>query len=198
MNCNEFRKQHCLFVDDTLPGIDIVRMQRHLNECTSCAEIDVKIRRSLLLVRNIRTIHPSAGFAEKLEAKLRECQAEKAFNNSPEARLTLSSIKQVGGMRYLGGFGAVASVVMLGYAALVYSKFGSPLAQKDIVMPGVIAVAQPPRLTTVSDFKTIEVGHDIDSEMAVLGSLSAGMPIIPMAMFAEQVSDLLARQGDHE
>ena len=33
MDCREFHEQHFAFVDDTLPGIELVGMQMHLTEC---------------------------------------------------------------------------------------------------------------------------------------------------------------------
>jgi len=52
MYCREFRKKHLAFIDDTLPGVDIVVMREHLVACPSCARLDSDIRRALLLVRN--------------------------------------------------------------------------------------------------------------------------------------------------
>jgi anti-sigma factor RsiW len=71
MDCREFCDQHVAYVDDTLAGIELVRMQRHMAECDSCAKHDAKIRRSLLLFRNLPPIQPSPDFSERLEARLR-------------------------------------------------------------------------------------------------------------------------------
>jgi len=71
MDCRSFRNQHVAFVDDTLPGVDIVRMDRHRIECAKCARLDADIRRSLLLIRNnFPTIQPSAGFSLRLASRL--------------------------------------------------------------------------------------------------------------------------------
>ena len=71
MDCRSFRNQHFAFVDDTLPGVDIVRMQRHRIECAKCARLDADIRLSLLLIRNnLPTIQPSAGFSVRLARRL--------------------------------------------------------------------------------------------------------------------------------
>jgi hypothetical protein len=74
MDCREFSDQHLAFVDDTLPGIELVRMQRHIVECEGCAKQDAKVRRALLLFRNLPSIEPSADFASRLEARLKTCQ----------------------------------------------------------------------------------------------------------------------------
>jgi hypothetical protein len=52
MNCREFRRKHDAYVDDTLSGVDIEAMGRHLRLCAHCAALDTRIRRSLLLAHN--------------------------------------------------------------------------------------------------------------------------------------------------
>jgi len=43
MDCREFCEQHLAFVDDTLAGVELVRMQGHIAECESCAKHDAKL-----------------------------------------------------------------------------------------------------------------------------------------------------------
>jgi hypothetical protein len=76
MNCREFRRKHDAYVDDTLSGVDIEGMARHLRLCPQCAALDTRIRRSLLLARNLPTIQPSAAFGERLQMRLAQ---ERAF-----------------------------------------------------------------------------------------------------------------------
>src|SRR4051812_4374129 len=76
MDCRDFCDQHLAFVDDTLAGIELVRMQRHIAECENCAKQDAKIRRALLLVRNLPPIEPSPDFTRRLEARLKETHNE--------------------------------------------------------------------------------------------------------------------------
>lgn len=71
MDCREFRRNHVAFVDDLLPGIDLVRMQRHVIECAKCAHHDTMVRRALLVVRNMPRIEPSPDFSERLHARIR-------------------------------------------------------------------------------------------------------------------------------
>src|SRR5215217_6063674 len=70
MNCREFRRKHDAYVDDTLSGVDIEAMGRHLRFCVQCGALDTRIRRSLLLAHNLPTIEPSAAFAERLQMRL--------------------------------------------------------------------------------------------------------------------------------
>lgn len=71
MDCRTFRRKHLAFVDDTLPGVDVVAMERHRRECQGCARLDSDVRRSLLLVRNnLPSIEPSADFSRRLARRL--------------------------------------------------------------------------------------------------------------------------------
>lgn len=72
MDCREFGKKHLAFVDDTLSAVDTAAMRRHLHVCARCARHDTRIRRGLLLARNLPIVQPSAEFMERLNARLRE------------------------------------------------------------------------------------------------------------------------------
>jgi hypothetical protein len=78
MNCREFRRKHDAYVDDTLSGVDIEAMGRHLRLCAHCAALDTRIRRSLLLAHNLPSIQPSAAFTERLQLRLAHERALKA------------------------------------------------------------------------------------------------------------------------
>ena len=77
MDCREFRKQHFAYLDDTLPGDVMSLAQQHVIQCDSCAAHDTMVRRSLMLVRNVRVIEPSAEFRRKMQARLDEARSEK-------------------------------------------------------------------------------------------------------------------------
>lgn len=76
MDCREFRKQHFAYLDDTLPGDTMADGQRHVMACDSCAAHDSMVRRSLMLVRNMSVIEPSAAFRERMQARLDAARAE--------------------------------------------------------------------------------------------------------------------------
>jgi len=118
-HCREFCDQHVAFVDDTLAGIELVRMQRHLAECKSCAKHDAKIRRALLLFRNLPSIEPSAGFSQRLEARLRECESDHLLA-ATQRNLRRGAIAAT-----------LASAAMLGYiATTLYHHSDAP---RDLV-----------------------------------------------------------------
>ncbi len=162
MDCREFCEQHVAFVDDTLAGIELVRMQRHIAECESCAKHDAKIRRALLLIRNLPSIELSADFAERLEARLKECHSEHLLATT-QRNLRRGAIAAT-----------LASAVMLGYIGTTLNHRTD--APRDLVMPPVIASIPEPELTPITT-----------STPAIVASVSAGLTIWPAALFAEQV-----------
>jgi hypothetical protein len=160
MDCREFNDQHLAFVDDTLAGIELVRMQLHLAECRSCAKQDAKVRRALLLFRNLPSIEPSADFSERLEARLKATENDNLFLTT-QRNLRRSAIAAT-----------IASAMMLGYiGTTLYSD-----TPRDLVMPPVVATLPE------ADFAPITV-----SAPAIVTSVSAGLTLWPAAVFAEQV-----------
>ena len=161
MDCRQFCEQHVAFVDDTLAGIELVRMQRHIAECESCAKHDAKIRRALLLFRNLTPIEPSADFNDRLEARLRACQKEDLLGSTHQ-NLKRGAVAA-----------AFASAIMLGYiGTTLYRQDSSP---KDLLMAPVVATLPEQELTPITT-----------STPAIFASVSAGLSIWPAALFAEQ------------
>jgi hypothetical protein len=156
MRCSEFRDLHYSFVDDTLAGVELVRMQRHIAECAECARLDASVRRSLMVVHSLPTIEPSPGFSTRLDARLRECRLSQATASS-------------GGFRTVAAIGAIASLIMLGYVAETMKA--ADQRQPDIMLPPAIAMAVPPDTTPAP---------------SIVASVSAGMPIWPAALLVEQ------------
>jgi anti-sigma factor RsiW len=161
MDCREFCEQHVAYVDDTLAGIELVRMQRHIAECESCAKHDAKIRRSLLLFRNLPSIEPSADFSQRLEARIRECQGEQLLATTQR------------NLWYGAVAATLASAIMLGYiGTTLYHRTNAP---GDLIMAPVIATLPEPELAPITT-----------STPAIVASVSAGLSIWPAALFAEQ------------
>jgi hypothetical protein len=136
-------------------------MQRHIAECESCAKHDAKVRRALLIFRNLPSIEPSADFSQRLEARLlRECHGED-FLATTQRNLRRGAIAAT-----------LASAAMLGYIATSLYHSDSP---RDLVMPPVVASLPEPELTAITT-----------STPAIVTSVSAGLTIWPAALFAEQ------------
>jgi hypothetical protein len=162
MDCRDFREQHLSFVDDTLAGVELVRMQMHLTECDDCARLDATIRRSLMLFRNLPRIEPSPDFSRKLEMKLREVKLADAASAASTGR----------NLRLRAGV-SIASAVMLTYIGIALRQVDTP---QDIVLPPVVAIA------TTSE--TLPAGPAPE----MIAAVPAGLPIWTAALFAEQTS----------
>jgi hypothetical protein len=161
MDCRTFRNNHAAFVDDTLPAIDIVAGQRHLLECSDCAQYDTRVRRALMVFRNLPTIQPSADFSARLNARLAEVRAQPG-----------NDWRQRG--PGLGAFAAAAlGVVALGYITTFAYELTSPTP----------ALALAPVVTTQPE----AVPSPMTSS-AIAASMSMGIPVWPAMLMAEQAS----------
>lgn len=159
MDCRDFQENHFAFVDDTLPGIELVGMQMHLLECEKCARQDAAVRRSLMLFRNLSPIEPSADFSARLNQKLERVRAEDA------------AAVYSGRSRNFAAAVAFTSVVMLGYIGMSLRQVDFP---QDIILPPVVA-SIPESASPVTSPGT-----------AMLASVPAGLPMWTAALFAEQ------------
>jgi hypothetical protein len=167
MDCREFRRNHVSFVDDVLPGIDLVRMQRHVLECEACARHDTMVRRALLVVRNVPRIEPSADFSERLHARIR------ALDLKASDRSDIGMHARVG----LGTFAAVATGVMAAGLLTFAVVSHSDSLSRDVVLAPVIASLPADGF------------EDAPSPIpapAMVASASTGIALWPTVMVAEQ------------
>ena len=88
MTCREFRRKHDEYVDDTLSGAELDRMAQHRRVCERCAQLDTRVRRALLVARNLPTIEPSAAFSERLQARLQVERMALDLNGRASVSLT--------------------------------------------------------------------------------------------------------------
>lgn len=156
MRCSEFRDLHCSYIDDTLAGVELVRMQTHIAECPECSAADTRVRRSLMVLHSIPSIEPSADFAARLDARIKECKVQDQLSSGMSFR-TFAMV------------GAAASLVMLAYVG--ESLRATDIRPHDIVLPPVVAFATPPDTTPVPE---------------IVASVSAGMPMWAAASLVEQ------------
>jgi anti-sigma factor RsiW len=160
MDCRGFRSKHVAFVDDFLPGEEVIAMQQHLLECEACAAHDAKIRRSLLLFRNLPSVEPSSDFYARLSARI---ESEQVAQNRPTFAARGPGI---------GTFMSIAAgLVTIGYVAATSLNWTAPTG--DVVLAPVVA--------TEPAFAPPSVENE-----ALVASMSAGMPVWPMVYFAEQ------------
>ena len=169
MDCRTFRKKHLAFVDDTLPGIDLAEMYRHVEECEHCAGHDARVRRGLMLVRNLPAIEPSSDFSARLEARLREVRLA---DRHPELLPRRTGL--------FGGFGVrsysalAASLTIIGYVGYVAATAADrPHMERELTLAPVIATQPEPALLPIAD-------------PVLVASFSTGLPVWPAAMLAEE------------
>lgn len=166
MDCRVFRKQHAAFVDDVLPGVQAMAMRRHLQSCDACAALDARIRRAVLLMRNLPQIEPSAAFEERLRQRLTS-ERSRGRDSSPVCRPGAGVI-----VAYSLGLASVAAI-----ALLATSRSHDPPTIPQL--PAVVAL--PP------------AELDSTTAPAIVASMSGGMPMWPALWLAEQASLRYAR-----
>jgi anti-sigma factor RsiW len=166
MDCREFGKKHLAFVDDTLPAVDTAAMRRHVQICSRCARHDTRIRRGLLLARNLPLVQPSADFMERLNARLREIGPIDRYAKAAPAYRGFSAAT----------FSAIAaSVVAVTLFASMLLR-DSP-SETELRLPPVIASVPEPEPASAPVATPVYVA-----------SFMAGMPVLPGLMHAGEVS----------
>ena len=176
MDCRTFRRQHLAFVDDTLPGVDLVQMERHRTECEACARLDRDVRRSLLLIRNnLPTIQPSADFSSRLARRLEEERKRQA--------MPAPLFKGPG----LSGFLSMSiGVVAMGLFAVVMTD--RPPTDGPTRLPSVV---MRPSGASLGINSTLPVAPP-----AFVASVSTGMAVWPALLMMEEAQSRYAgRRG---
>lgn len=173
MDCRTFRRHHLAFVDDTLPGIDVVQMERHRSECDACARHDGDIRRSLLLIRNnLPSIEPSADFASKLARRLEDERVRQAAP-APFFR----------GPGLSGFLGMSVGVVALGMLAVSLSE--GPVLESAPRLPSVVF---RPNGAPLGINAALPVAPP-----ALVATMSTGMAVWPALLLMEEAQSHYAR-----
>ncbi|HEX6535776.1 MAG TPA: zf-HC2 domain-containing protein [Gemmatimonadaceae bacterium] len=164
MDCRQFRDRHGAFIDGMLSDSEAVAMQLHLASCEACARQDTAMRRGLLVLRNLPAIEPSADFLDRLHDKLR--QIERA-----DARAAMYRGPGV------GSFMAIAAgVVLVGFLAT--SLLNSAVPARDLTLAPVVAMQPPTPPASLVAPPVMSSGF--------VASASAGLPVWPAAMMADQ------------
>jgi anti-sigma factor RsiW len=165
MDCRGFRSKHVAFVDDFLSGEEVVAMQRHLLECEQCAAHDAKIRRALLLFRNLPAVEPSSDFYSRLHARI-------------ESERTAALVQPAVAARGpgVGTFMSIAAgLVTIGYVTATSLDWTGPKTGEVVLSPVVATAPTAPAAPQLS----------VENQ-ALVASMSAGMPVWPMVYLAEQ------------
>ncbi|MDQ3950015.1 MAG: zf-HC2 domain-containing protein [Gemmatimonadota bacterium] len=166
MDCREFGKKHLAFVDDTLSAVDTAAMRRHLHVCSRCARHDTRIRRGLLLARNLPMIQPSADFMERLNARLREL--------GPIDRYAVATPSYRGFSA--AAFSAIAASIMA-VALLAGALLRNNSRDAELRLPPVVASVPEPEPASAPVASPVYVA-----------SFMTGMPVWPAVMHAGEAS----------
>ena len=159
---------HDAYVDDTLSGLDIDRMSRHRHLCEPCARIDTRMRRALLVARNLPPIQPSATFNRRLQVRLaaeRSSSPLAARHHEATSRWSWRPLS-------LGAYSAIAAGVIMaaglaGAATLVMAPEAAVIRMHPVVATRPEAEMS---LTTPT----------------MVASMPAGMPLWPAVLVAQQ------------
>jgi hypothetical protein len=168
MNCREFRRKHDAYVDDTLSGVDLDGMARHRQLCEQCAQLDTRVRRALLVVRNLPTIQPSAAFSHRLEVRLK---AERASIEMARQREIATSAERLRPLS-MGAYSVITAGV-LAVAGLAGAFTYANMRDEVIRLAPVVASRpepEPSPLTTPT----------------IVASMPAGMPLWSAVFVAQQ------------
>lgn len=172
MDCRTFRRKHFAFVDDTLPGVELVEMERHRIECAACARLDSDIRRSLLLIRNnLPIIEPSADFSRRLARRL---EVERQRNALPAPLFR--------GPGVTGFVSMSLGVLAIGFLAVGLME--RPEAERIARLEGVV-------ISPVAVERAAEMSMPV-SPPAFVASVSTGMAVWPALLMMEEAESRYA------
>lgn len=167
MNCREFRNKHDAYVDDTLSGVNLDAMALHRQLCERCSQLDTRVRRALLVARNLPTIHPSAAFSERLQARL---EAER--NSGEMFRYSKDPFVEQGRSLFSTRYTVIVAGILI--SAGVAGTFAFTSTRENLVqMPPVVASVPE---TDISPLTT----------PTMVASVSTGMPMWPAVFVAQQ------------
>lgn len=156
MKCREFKSNHVGFIDDLLPAADMAEMHRHIALCSKCSTLDTRIRRSLMVVRNLPQIEPSADFFARLSDALKQAPPPQ-----PKPRPLVTA--------------AAFTAVTAALAAAVYFAMAITPATEPSRAPELPGTAMATATATVPAPVPM-------NEVAIAASVPAGVPVWP-AMF---------------
>jgi hypothetical protein len=178
MNCREFRHKHDAYVDDTLSGVDVEAMGRHLSLCATCAAMDTRIRRSLMIARNLPTIEPSAAFSERLQMRLAHERALQTRISREAGYAGMDTSMRHRVPAFTGAYVALAAGIAMA-AGLALSVSLTRGGDEAIRLAPVIASLPEPEPSPLA-------------MPAMVASMPAGMTVWPAVFVAQQAPWRLA------
>jgi hypothetical protein len=168
MNCREFRRKHDAYIDDTLSGVELERMASHRRLCEQCAHLDTRVRRALLVARNLPMIEVSSAFSERLQARLDAERASLATMRSSVSTPSLWRWGQLSAGTYaMVAAGMLAAAGLAGVAVLSHGE-------DDVIRlaPVVASAAEPESSALMTP--------------TMVAAVPAGMPLWSAVFVAQQ------------
>jgi hypothetical protein len=181
MHCRDFRDKHVAFVDDLLPAFEMDAMQRHLAICPACARQDIKVRRSLMLVRSLPPIEASPDFMERLNARI----AESGPVNRDDVVVSRSMLTSVGSFAALA-----AGVAAVAYMAVETNRYFAHPNMFQPQAPAMVATTTP----------AVEIPAPL-TNAALLSAVPTGIPVWPAVLMVGQTparfASMVASSDEH-
>jgi len=168
MNCREFRRKHDAYIDDTLSGVELEAMARHRTFCESCARLDTRVRRALLIAHNLPTIEVSAHFGERLQRRLAEERALLGVARTSGGAMTDSRRRPLSAATFVATAAGILAV-----AGLAATLTGIGREPETIRLAPVVASMPEPEPSTLA-------------MPAMVASMPTGMTVWPALYVAQQ------------
>ena len=174
MDCREFRKKHVAYVDDLLSAFEMDAMDQHMASCSSCSRQNTSVRRSLLLVHNLRPIEPSPDFMLRLTERIGELgPISRTGSEEPTARFAS-----------VGSFAAIAAgVAIVTYMAVETTRYFGATPSQPIAIAVPAHVPLPP-------------GPSMNA--AIVASVPTGIPVWPAMLMVGEAPMRFASLDFHE
>jgi hypothetical protein len=158
MKCREFKSNHVGFIDDLLPAADMSEMRRHLAACDTCAALDTRIRRSLLVVRNLPQIEPSADFFARLSEALKDAPPPEPRIRpfAAAAALTVVTAALAAAVYFVMAFGPTSHQTAKSTATAAAPAPIAPLPMNEVVIAATVPAGVPvwPAMFMVGELPT--------------------------------------------
>lgn len=168
MNCREFRRKHDAYIDDTLSGVELEAMARHRSFCESCARLDTRVRRALLIAHNLPTIEVSAHFSERLQRRLAEERALLGVARTSGGAMTDRHWRPLSAATFVATAAGILAV-----AGLAATLTGIGREPETIRLAPVVASMPEPEPSTLA-------------MPAMVASMPTGMTVWPALYVAQQ------------
>jgi hypothetical protein len=165
MDCREFRNKHVAFVDDLLPAVEMDVMRRHLELCSGCSRQDTRVRRGLMLVRNLPPIEASPDFMARLNERIAQM--------GPVSRTDVVRAARPSYPAMIAATALAAGMVAVAYMTIETNRYFVPTDSVGVV-PALAVIQDDPAPGTAS------------MANAAMAAVPTGIPVWPAVLMVGQ------------